>query len=222
MIRLWKMTDGQGYSKDRTYDQRHYAYPCNVPWGQNITHQRYHGAFSVRTEGGVLIEAYDAPELAVLFAVVSPLVGQPDWRLWEAETEAENIVLDEGYRIGVSKLTTRREVSKPLITPVQAVRFALLCGLAVCQDPTWRAWAQAWLAGQERSYAATREIDQFIRTKDSLTEGDKAADYAAQSAEGLALGYDWSDEMAAYAGRAAGRMGVDLIGLAQEALTSLD
>jgi hypothetical protein len=222
MIRLWKMTDAQSCSQDRTYDSAHYTHPCDVQWGKNITHQRYHGAALVRAEGGVLIEAYRAPALAVLFAPVSPLVGQPDCRLWEAETSLENIVLDEGYRVGVSRLTTRHEVTKPQISATAAVHFGLLCGLAVCQDLTWRAWAQAWLTGEERSSAAAREIDWFIRTKTDRAEGDNVADYAAQSAEGLALGFDWSDEMAAYAGRAAGQMGIDLITLAQEALAGLD
>jgi len=98
------------------------------------------------------LHAYRDPLLAVLFAPIH--VPKSYVRLWEAEADGD--IRDDGTKIGCTQLTLVREIERPVATPAQRVRWAILCAWEVCDDPAWRRWAAAWLDGSDRSAWAAR------------------------------------------------------------------
>lgn len=127
MTTLWKLT---GPAPDWATGDTH--------WGDGDTHTAW-------------IYAYTDPLLAVLLDPIHADIG-PDAVLWEAEGEVGRT--DRGLRVGCTTLTTIRQVPLPVVTTAQRVTFGILCAREVCDDPAWRAWADAWLDGTDRSERA--------------------------------------------------------------------
>src|SRR6185503_6350169 len=73
-------------------------------------------------------------------------------------------------------LTTIKEIPLPVISLEQKVKFAILCGLEVCSEPSFVGWANAWLDGSDRSKKAA---ELYVRdTTAHMTK--KAAMWAAE------------------------------------------
>jgi hypothetical protein len=75
----------------------------------------------------------------------------PDAILWEAEGD---VVVSDGTKVGCTRLTTLKQIPIPAITLEQRVTFAIKCALHAYKEPSWVAWAQAWLANTNRDAAA--------------------------------------------------------------------
>lgn len=45
----------------------------------------------------------------------------------------------------------------PATTDEQRVKFAILCAMEVCDDLSWRQWAEKWLSGEDRSQRSAAE-----------------------------------------------------------------
>jgi len=77
--------------------------------------------------------------------------------LWACETD--EIVADDGLKIGVKDLRPITQLDLPSPSTEQRVRFALLCALAVYKDPEFEHWANAWLSGVDRSLDSARAAE---------------------------------------------------------------
>lgn len=111
---------------------------------------------------------YDDPLLAVMFNPLHAKLSNP--RLFEAECEGQH-KNDKGAKGGCTKMTLLREVVIPIVSNNQRVAFGILCAREVCKDKDWIAWAEKWLANEDRSESAA------------------LADYAATEAEAVADAY---------------------------------
>jgi hypothetical protein len=96
----------------------------------------------------------------------------PNAILWEAKGD---VVVDDGTKVGCTRLTTLKQTPLPTITLEQRVTFAIKCALHVYKEPSWVAWAQAWLANTNRDAARAYAAD-----------ADAAAAYAAYAADAYA------------------------------------
>ena len=137
MTTLYKLTSLQS----QTYNQ--------TQWGENVTHE-----LPVRDTYELcsyqVIHAYVSPELAVLMDPIQASL-LPHAILWEAKGD---VAINDGTRVGCTKLTTLKRIPIPTITLEQRVTFAIKCALHAYKEPSWVAWAQAWLANTNRDAAA--------------------------------------------------------------------
>jgi len=135
MIKLYKLTDGDGKTRNDTQ------------WGPGVSHS---GTGEGELCGWGWIHAYEHPLIAVLLNPIHAKFQTP--RLWEAEGEIA--IRDGQFKCGCKTLTTVREIPLPAVTTEMRVRFAILCAKEVCADLPWNAWADKWLSGEDRSEAA--------------------------------------------------------------------
>ena len=165
MTTLYKLTNLQS----QTYNQ--------TQWGENVTHE-----LPVRDTYELcsyqVIHAYVSPELAVLMdPIQSSLL--PNAILWEAKGD---VVTTDGTKVGCTKLTTLKRIPIPTITLEQRVTFAIKCALHVYKEPSWVAWAQAWLAGTNRAAADAADAAAYAAYADAASyyaAADAAAYHAA-------------------------------------------
>lgn len=132
-MRLYKLTDQNGQSFLET-----------ERWGPGQTHDTS-GEDSVSGSGWLY--AFADPLLAVL---LSPIYGDfQNPKLWEADGDGQ-VNSDFGLRVGVTRLTTIREIELPKVATAQRVKFALLCALEVYTEPLFGVWANSWLHEGDR------------------------------------------------------------------------
>jgi hypothetical protein len=105
-------------------------------------------------------------------------------------------------------LTTVEGVSLPVVTTEQRVEVAIRCALAVCEDGAWRAWAENWLNGTDRTAAAARAA--WAAARAAAEAAAWAAEWAAEWAAAAAAA------AAARAAMAAMAAGVDVSAIAGE------
>jgi len=226
MIKLFKLTDGDGKTRNDTQ------------WGPGVSH-------SGTGEGGLCgpgwIHAYENPLIAVLLNPIHADFKHP--RLWEAEGEIA--IRDGQLKCGCKTLTTIREIPLPEITAEMRVRFAILCARealtaadAACK--AWNAWADKWLSGEDRSAAAAAKAAAaaakaaYDATGAARAAYDAAA-WAAEAAEAAAASayaayraswaaarsVQWAAKAAASAAYraslAAACCGMDLVAIAEKA-----
>jgi hypothetical protein len=136
-------------------------------------------------------------------------------RLWEAEGEVG--LRDGQLKCGCKALTTVREIPLPAVTTEMRVRFAIMCAQEVCACPSWNAWADKWLSGEDRSEAAAgaaAAAAYAARAARAARAAEAAAAAAARSA--------YAAQAAAEAARAAAaRAGTDIFAIAEKACSGL-
>jgi hypothetical protein len=197
MIKLYKLTDGDGKTRNDTQ------------WGPGVSHS---GTGEGELCGWGWIHAYEHPLIAVLMNPIHARVKTP--RLWEAEGEVG--LRDGQFKCGCKTLTTVREIPLPAVTTEMRVRFAIMCAQEVCACPSWNAWADKWLSGEDRSEAAAgaaAEAAWAARAARAARAAEAAAAAAARSA--------YAAQAAAEAARAAAaRAGTDIFAIAEKACVS--
>src|SRR5271166_5303984 len=140
MTILYKLTDQNGKTRAGKKNE--------TTWGDGVTHSAAKGKAVLCTR--TVIHAYISPEMAVLLNPVHANIDNPI--LWEA---AGRIVVRDGDLIvGVKTLTTIRQIDLPKASATQRVAFAILGTKAICTEPSFVAWADAWLSGADRSAAS--------------------------------------------------------------------
>jgi hypothetical protein len=159
------------------------------------------------------LHAYEHPLLAVL---LNPIHADfPDPILWEAE--GGGTALREGQvKIGVTELTTIRQIPCPTVTTEQRVKFAILCAREVCGDKSWGRWADRWLSGQDRSEAAAWAAARSAWAAARSARSASAAEAAAWAAEAAAGAAEEAAEAAAEAARSNPEIG--LIAIVERAM----
>lgn len=123
--------------------------------------------------GGVL-HAYADSLLAVL---LNPI--HADFKNPRIFLVTGDIVANDGSKVGSKWQRVEHETDLPKPSIEVRTAFAILCGLSVYNDPSWRAWAWNWLDGTDRTanaaaYAANAAY--------AAAYADSAAAYAAANA----------------------------------------
>ena len=204
MTKYYKLTDRNNKTMNHTQ------------WGPGVTH-RTNGEGELCGPGW--LHCYEHPLLAVLLNPIHSNFQTP--KLWEAAGEGD--ILKEGQlKLGVTALTTLREIPLPVVTTEQRVRFAILCAKRVCSDPAWSKWADRWLSGEDRS----KESAESARSESAAWSAARSAAWSAarsaESAESAAWSAaEWSAWSAARSAEsaesAASNQTLDLISIAEEA-----
>ena len=136
MTVLYKLTDQNWETHSRT------------KWGPGVTHGPTSGKGGLCGPGW--LHAYTSLELALMLNPIHADFDKPV--AWEAEGVVEKT--DNGLKVGVRTLTTIRIVKCPKITTKHRGRFAILCAREGYAEPSFVAWAEKWLSGEDRSEAA--------------------------------------------------------------------
>ncbi len=103
--------------------------------------------------GPGFIHAYTHPALALFLNPIHANFYPATMRLWRAEGTIAKT--DHDLKVGCTRLMLLEEVTPlPTFTIECRITFALLCTLAVYQEPTWVTWAEGWLSGSNRSRTA--------------------------------------------------------------------
>lgn len=141
------------------------------------------------------IHGYTDPLLAVLLNPIHADIVDP--LLWRAEGKIA--INNRGLQVGCVSLTTIEQIPLPVVTTAQRVRFAILCAMEVCKDPAWRAWAEKWLDGSDRSPRAAARVavlaarsaatDGLVRTASALAARAATAAAAARNIDLIALAH---------------------------------
>ena len=93
----------------------------------------------------------------------------------------------------------------------QRIRFAVVCAKKVCAEPTFGAWAEAWLSGADRSYASAAQAA-------AAAAWAAAAEAAAEAAEAWAAEAAAAEAAKAAEAAARARKPLDLVEIARRAL----
>jgi len=128
---------------------------------------------------GQVLHCYSNPYLAVLFNPIHANIANPILM----EIKCSPIVNTDGLKHACKEQTPIRVIPLPTLTTTQKVAFAIKCALLVCKTPLFITWAEKWLSGEDRSYAA--------------------AHYAADAADAAAAHYAADAAAARYARYAA-------------------
>jgi len=100
-------------------------------------------------------------------------------RLFRAEVEGK-FLNDNKTKCGYSRAKLVEELPVPQISPVQRVRFAILCAKKVYKGKEWNKWANNWLSGKDR----TKESAAIVAyAAESTTYAAESAASTAKSAE---------------------------------------
>jgi hypothetical protein len=118
--------------------------------------------------------AYASPELAVLVQLAYERFEH--FRIFEALGEMNHPIRSNG------KFTLLRETYVPEFSTNQRIWFAIQCALAVCDDPVFVSWANAWIDGTDRSVEAAKTVREKLWADAIADAADAAAYYAAASA----------------------------------------
>lgn len=188
-------------------------------WGEGVTHSGT-GVGPLCSPGW--IHAYTSPLLAVLLNPIHANLDDPI--LWEAEGDIG--LSDSGLKVGGRSLTTIKKIPLPILTREQKVIFAILCAKSVYKNPSYLRWADNYISGKDRTYAAANaaakvayyEADDAAATYATFAAEDAAnaakhADYACTAADAASAA-----KHAAYA-YAAADADFDINFLAEQALT---
>jgi hypothetical protein len=170
MTILYKLTNADDQTRGETQ------------WGEGVEH--------TADGGGELctaawIHAYVDPVLAVLMDPIHGCFLDSDAHLWECDGD---VGVDDGTKVGCTRLKTLRRIPIPEVTTEQRVRFAILCALEVYDDPDWVKWAKGWLDGKNRAayaaHAAARAAADASYAADAAyaANGDCDVAYAAADA----------------------------------------
>lgn len=152
---------------------------------------------------------YHHPLLAVLLNSIHANI--PDPLLWEVRATGKHLD-DNGLKGGCTWMVITRELPLPVVTTEQRIRFGILCALEVYREPSFIAWAEKWLSGEDRSreaaaYAAAYAADSAAAAR----AGWAAAAYAAADSAAAGAAAGWA------AAGAAAEADFDLVAVAVKA-----
>ena len=182
-----KLTNAQGQTRG------------GMQWGPGVTHAvEYTGALC---SAGVL-HAYEASSLRDALALA--ILRDPEdggfgstARAWVCRGSGQHV--SNGIKSGHETLTTVREIQLPAVSIEQRVECAIRLAWEVCDEPGWRAWAQAWLDGSDRTDAAAdaaleAAVDAAVRAavRAAWAAADAAAGAAVRAADAAADAAAWA------------------------------
>lgn len=182
MTTVYKLTNGSSMTRNSTL------------WGEGITH-KVSGQGSICTSGW--LHAYIDPYVAVFMDPIHGDYGEKGL-LWEAKGI---IGINDGTKLGLSQLTTVRQIQKPKVTVNQRVAFGILCSLCVYNNKKYVRWASAWLNGIDRtakSAAATKASHYCVAAQRAAAAAEASHWPAAAQRARYAESADWPAPWAYY------------------------
>ena len=149
-------------------------------WGENVTHKTS-GESVLCTDGW--LHYYHHPILAILLNPIHANIENPI--LWKAKAEGKHLD-DHGLKGGCTKLTTIKQITIPIISPEQKIKFAILSTKKVCNHHQWNQWADNWLSGKDRSKKSAKNaclLMEHMHNSDDVAQwiSSFAASHAAQA-----------------------------------------
>ena len=118
----------------------------NTLWGEKIEHTAPGGELCTPD----VLHAYRSAGEAIFFDPTHGNFGE-DGVLWACDGD---VCVDDGTKVGCTRLRTLKVIQKPEITIEQRVTIAIRCALLVYQEATFTQWATSWLSGKDRSRKA--------------------------------------------------------------------
>lgn len=210
MIKVYKLTTQDNKTRKGEYNE------CT--WGPGVTH-------SGTGEGGLCgpgyIHAYLSPALAVLLNPIHANIPNP--RLWECSVSAIDCT-DKDLKIGSTSLTTVREVPLPDMTIRHQVIFAILCAEKTQQATKHlTSGTLPWQIKYNEKMSIFNEwASEYKQGKAMAVNAANAANaaYAASAASAVnAANAASAAASAAYAAASAAPQGLNLVAIAEEALS---
>ena len=168
-MKLYKLTNENGYTKNRMH------------WEVGTTHE-VSGKPSLCSH--TVIHAYTSPLLAVLMNPVHASFINP-----KCFTADGDVLVDDGTKVGVQKLTITGTFELPLVSTNQRTAFGILCALEVHHKPDFVLWANRWLSGEDRSESSTAAYAAYAAADAALAADDAAAQIDFQALAEKALTY---------------------------------
>jgi hypothetical protein len=144
MTTIYKLTDSKGRTRPGRENE--------LQWAEGTEH--------VAPGNGDLcsnayIHGYVHPLLAVFFDPIHGDYG-PEALLWEADADVKK---NDGTKLGCTRVRMLRRVPLPELSVVVRARVAIVVALEVNERAeTYRAWADAWLSGEDRSELAAKAV----------------------------------------------------------------
>jgi len=163
---LYKWTDEKGQTRGETQ------------WGEGVTHTA--DGQSAELWNSHWLHAYKYKTQAV---VVRPWHIEGYTQLWECEGE---VGLEQGDKVGCVSITTLQRIEEPELTTDQFSATAIRLAMVVYDDLAWRAWAIAWLSGEDRSKKSAETAANAIIPFD---DASYAAQWAAYTSAAYAIAY---------------------------------
>lgn len=188
-MQLYKLTDSQNQTFNATQ------------WGEGVVHETS-GNGDLCSEGW--LHAYEHPLLAVLLNRIHANFKTPN--LWEAIGEGK-VKRDGQRKLGVTRLTTTKQISLPIINIKQYATFAILCAKTCCADVVWNKWADSWLS--DEIFVHPAECPTILAAKNAVSSAFYAAENnitSLQFSTAMAVEYTAYDNP-----------NLDLIAIAEEA-----
>ena len=99
------------------------------------------------------LHCYEHPLLAVLHDPIHGAFGESA-RMFRCEAGGK-ILKDGQMKMGCAELTPIEEIPLPSVTTIQRISYAIHCAQCVYHDQEWNEWANNWLSGEDRTFAAT-------------------------------------------------------------------
>jgi hypothetical protein len=170
-MKLYKITDRNG----QTYNE--------TQWGEGIEHTAS-GEGDLCTSGW--LHAYEDPVLAIVMNPVHANFKNP--QLWEADGD---VGITDGLKVGCTRLKTTKKIEIPEVSTTSKVAFGILCALEVYHSDDFKAWASAWLSGEDRTKKSATAA--WAGAADEAWVEEEAAEGAAAEAAAAA----WAEAAAA-------------------------
>jgi hypothetical protein len=186
-MKLYKLTDKNHTTRNAT------------KWGEGVEHTAPGGGELCTV---MWLHAYRTPEQA---AFMAPRYGYAGEVLWEADGD---VGIDDGTKVGCTRLKTLCVVPMPELTTEQRVEIAIRCAMIVYKGEKWTQWARDWLDGKNRGRSAATYAAYVasVATYDAYAAN---ATYAAYAANAANAAYDAA--YAAYAEKLAPSALIDII-----------
>ena len=161
------------------------------------------------------LHAYTSPVLAELLDPIH--ANFREYRLFRGEASGP-VISDSGLKVGYTNMRITEELPRLHITTENRIRFGIACACRVCTSAEYRAWAERWVSGADRTKAAVRTAIRAARAAGATgwaTEVAAAAGWAAEAAAEVAA------EAAGWAAEAAGWAATEAAEAAAEAAVGL-
>ena len=132
------------------------------------------------------LHAYTSPVLAELLDPIH--ANFREYRLFRGEASGP-VISDSGLKVGYTNMRITEELPRLHITTENRIRFGIACACRVYTSAEYRAWAERWVSGADRTETAAWAAAEAAETaaETAAWAAVEAAETAAEAAVGLPL-----------------------------------
>ena len=142
------------------------------------------------------LHAYTSPVLAELLDPIH--ANFREYRLFRGEASGP-VISDSGLKVGYTNMRITEELPRLHITTENRIRFGIACACRVCTSAEYRAWAERWVSGADRTKAAVRTAIRAARAAGATGWATEVAAAAGWAATEAAEAAGWATEAAGWA-----------------------